>query len=256
MKLYHQLAEYYFAIESNNRNIFDDIDLIRSQVSDIKHPKLLDLGCGTGEHLEPLAKSGFICTGIDSSEDMIRIGHSRFPEKIEFIRADMREISYNEEFDIIISLFGSMNYLISDDDVNRVFSNIYSALKKNSTALLEIWNSYPISLIKEKPVSKVSITKYSGTSIERERGFNLMDDETGKTIVEVDYRYILKGNHAHHDVFTDKHIMRSFTPEEINPFIVNNGLKMKAVYANSLKESFQNISNRMFLVLQKKQGSS
>ena len=255
MKLYHQLAEYYFAIENNNRNIFHDIDLIRSQVSDISNPRLLDLGCGTGEHLSPLAKSGFICTGIDSSNDMIQIGRSRFPEKIEFIHADMRDIEYNEKFDIIISFFGSMNYLIDDIDINLVFRNIYSALKKNSTALLEIWNSYPISLIKKKPVSKVSITKYSEKSITRERGFNLMDNESGKTIVEVDYRYILKDKHSK-ETFTDKHIMRPFTPEEINPFIVNNGLKIKAVYANSLKESFQNISNRMLLVLHKKTASS
>ena len=251
MKLYEQLAEYYFAIENNNRNIFHDIDLIRSQVSGIQHPKLLDLGCGTGEHLWHLAQNGFICTGIDSSDDMIRIGRSRFPKKIEFICSDMRDIKYNEEFDIIISLFGSMNYLINNSDVDRFFHNMRLALKKNSVALLEIWNSSPISLIKEKPISKVSITKYSGISIERERGFRLVHNESEKTIVEVNYRYMVKGEHKR-DILTDKHIMRPFTPEEISPFIVDNGFKIKAIYANSLKESFQNISNRMFLVLHKK----
>ena len=255
MKLYHQLAEYYFAIENNNRNIFHDIELIRSQVSDIKHPKLLDLGCGTGEHLSHLVKSDFICTGIDSSDDMIHIARTRFPEKIEFVRADMRDIKYNEEFDIVISLFGSMNYLIEDTDIDRVFRNIHSALKKKSVALLEIWNSYPVSLIGKKPVSKVSVTRYSGTTIERERGFSLMDNEAKKTIVEVNYRYVLKKNRAK-NIFTDKHIMRPFTPEEINRFIANNGFKIKAIYSNSLKDSFENISNRMFLVLHKKNASS
>ncbi|MDR3238238.1 MAG: class I SAM-dependent methyltransferase [Spirochaetia bacterium] len=251
MKLYHQLAEYYFAIESNSRNIFNDIDLIRSQVSNIKRPQLLDLGCGTGEHLSYLAKSGFECTGIDNSDDMIRIGSSRFPEKIEFIRTDMRDIKYRGDFDIVTSLFGSMNYLVDDADMNRVFRNIYAALKDNSIALLEIWNSYPVSLIKKKPISKVSVTKYAGSTIERERGFHIMENEGGKTIVEVDYRYVIRGERIE-DVLTDKHIMRSFSPEEINPFIVDNGFTIKAIYANSLKEAFQNVSNRMFLVLHKK----
>ncbi|HON15751.1 MAG TPA: hypothetical protein PLA51_04660 [Spirochaetota bacterium] len=52
MKLYKELAEYYFAIESNHRNIVFDIQFINSYLSKYQNPSVLDIGCGTGEHLD------------------------------------------------------------------------------------------------------------------------------------------------------------------------------------------------------------
>ncbi len=59
MKLYDELAEYYYAIENNHRNIRDDISLILSVMKDHHNPSLLDLGCGTGEHISELSRRGF-----------------------------------------------------------------------------------------------------------------------------------------------------------------------------------------------------
>ena len=36
-----------------------------------KKGKLLDLGCGTGNHAIPLARRGYEVTGVDLSEDML-----------------------------------------------------------------------------------------------------------------------------------------------------------------------------------------
>ena len=50
---------------------------------------LLDVGCGTGEHLVRLAGT-FECTGIDSSEPMLEVAKGKIPHAT-FMRADMTD---------------------------------------------------------------------------------------------------------------------------------------------------------------------
>lgn len=65
--------------------------------------EILDAGCGAGE---PIAKflidKGFKVTGIDSSQNMLEICRSRFPEH-SWVRMDMRRISLNKKFAGIIA---------------------------------------------------------------------------------------------------------------------------------------------------------
>ena len=105
MKLYKELSEYYFAIESEHRNVADDINLVRSYLGNYLNPSILDLGCGTGEHLNILSKDCSACTGIDSSIEMLNIAKQRFPGKIHFIRKNFRNFDFYNEFDVVISLW-------------------------------------------------------------------------------------------------------------------------------------------------------
>ena len=155
MKLYHELAEYYFSIEEGGRNINNDVLLIKSILKDNIKPSLLDLGCGTGEHLFHLNKLDVRCLGMDKSPDMLKIANLRFPDAAEFIWGDMSSFDYNQKFDIIISLFGSFNYMIDDNDVNRVLINTNRALKSKGMGLFEIWNSKPLIKIQHRPISHV-----------------------------------------------------------------------------------------------------
>jgi hypothetical protein len=45
--------------------------------------------------------------------------------------------------------------------------------------------------------------------------------------------------------------MRAFTLEEITAFIKSNGFEIRNVFANSLKEKFNENSNKMLIIFQK-----
>ena len=213
MKLYHELAEHYFAIEKNHRDIRNDVSFIITLLRGKKEPALLDLGCGSGEHLGLIARQGVRCTGIDISADMLAQARERFPEGIEFIRSSMTDIEYDNAFDMVMSLFGSFNYLIHDAEIDSMLRKIRRALKPGGLAILEIWNAPPIMKIREKEIGPVSTTLHDDTSIRRERGFKLRED-TGKTVVEVNYRYTVDGPGGMKSI-RDRHVMRCFTPGEI-----------------------------------------
>ncbi len=249
MKLYKELAEYYFAIESEHRNVENDINLVRSHLENYTNPSILDLGCGTGEHLNILSKDCSSCTGIDNSIEMLNIARERFPGKIQFIRKNFRNFDFYNEFDLVISLFGSMVYLVNDRDVDTFFWNTWRALKPGGTGIFEVWNSLPVKKIKNKPLSLVSKTKYENKIIERERGFDLIEDSS-RTIAEVKYRYHIHGPEGT-DVVNDVHIMRAFELNEILKFVKENGLAVKNIYANSSKEPFNENSNKILIIFSK-----
>lgn len=245
MILYHELAEYYFAIEKAHRDIENDISLIRSYLLKIKSPSLLDLGCGTGEHLIELSKYGIHCVGLDNSEDMLAIARERSPAKIEYKKSNIIDFDYYNDFDMIISLFGSLNYLLDDRDIDAAMWNTRRALKPGGMGLFEIWSSYPIDEIKSKDMDYISTTSYGEKKIKRIRGFTRLD-HLDKTVVEVNYRYeINSGNNT--ELIEDRHIMRAFSKSEISRFIEENGLSIVSIYSNSLKEPFKKYSNKMMV---------
>ncbi len=250
MKLYTELAEFYFDIEEKQRDINDDIAFIRSMIPSNSNPEILDLGCGTGEHLNSLNKYGFSCTGIDNSKTMLEVAEKKSNKRIEFINSEIYDFDYYEKFDIIMSMYGSMDYLTEEEPMEKLLWNSWRALKPNGICIFEIWNAPPLSEIKKKPLSYVSTTEKKGIKIVRERGFSLVENNENKTLVKVNFRYnvtsLLKN-----EVIEDDHIMRAFTVEEISKLLDNNGFEKVNIYSDFLKAPFQKYSNKMILIFKK-----
>jgi ubiquinone/menaquinone biosynthesis C-methylase UbiE len=249
MKLYSDLAEHYFAIENHNRDLENDISFVRSCLRPGHQVSLLDLGCGTGEHLSHFSRYGIKCTGIDNSTEMIKVAAKRFPGKILFIKNNITDINYYEEFDAVVSFFGTLNYMTEDAMIEKALWNLWRAMKPDGISVLEIWNTLPVELIKKKEMSRVSVTDIGNGVIERERGFTVL--ESGKkTIVEVNYQYKTVSAEKS-EIITDRHIMRTFTRKEITDLLNSNGLKITGIFSNFAKEPFNDRSVRMVLTVKR-----
>jgi SAM-dependent methyltransferase len=68
----------------------------------------------------------------------------------EFILGDARSFNLPERFDGVVSSSASLNHILSIDELNRVFSSVYNALKPNGLFLFDLnhagqmqkwWNS-------------------------------------------------------------------------------------------------------------------
>ncbi|MBK9438813.1 MAG: class I SAM-dependent methyltransferase [Chloracidobacterium sp.] len=85
-----------------------DTDDIRSEVGDLKVSRVLDIGCGIGQALYPLAVAdGIMGVGVDVSEESLRIGREiyleKFPEaRISFVRSMAESLPFEDEsFDLV-----------------------------------------------------------------------------------------------------------------------------------------------------------
>lgn len=248
MILYAELAEDYFAIEANHRDIADDVIFLRSYLPKQGAISILDIGCGTGEHLGMLAREGAKCTGIDASEHMIRIARRRHPG-CEFSVADMRRFDYYEKFNMVTCFFGSLDYLIDDADIEAVLWNTRRALRMNGRAVFEIWNAAPVLLFGSRDIQPVSTTYASGRKILRERGFKVIEAGSFVT-VRVDYRYTVTHG-ADMESMTDTHLMRAYRSGEFEQLAAKNGMSVIDCYSNTAKEAVREHSNRLVYVLEK-----
>src|ERR1700740_1886109 len=64
--------------------------------------RILDVGCGTGQLTAEIARFGAEVVGIDASPEMIATARETFPH-VRFEVADAANLTYAEEFDVVIS---------------------------------------------------------------------------------------------------------------------------------------------------------
>jgi SAM-dependent methyltransferase len=84
---------------------------------------ILDLGCGTGRHLEMLAKIIPECYGVDLLESNIAYAKSA-RRGIVFQVGDMRSVRLGRTFDLVTCLGNALSYALGDDDINETIGTL------------------------------------------------------------------------------------------------------------------------------------
>lgn len=106
--LYNSALEYIAEIYDNTEMQTDDVRLLRSLIGK-RHLEILEVFCGHGRILLPLAEDGHQIVGLDLSKQMLDILRSRIsklPESIQknisYHLADAVKGDYPKGFDLVI----------------------------------------------------------------------------------------------------------------------------------------------------------
>jgi SAM-dependent methyltransferase len=103
----------------------------------LKHNRALDVGCGTGRAFGPLLRRGWRVRGCDLSPSMLERARREGDGKIELDVADMRELPIYGEFELVLSLNDSVNYLLGDDDLRLALSRMRANLAEGGLVLFD-----------------------------------------------------------------------------------------------------------------------
>jgi SAM-dependent methyltransferase len=248
MKLYKELAEYYYEIEKVGRKFEDEIDFLRKLFGKYSIKSIVDLGCGSGEHVFALYQKGFEICGIDISDSMIDIAKKRYPD-CNFQLADLQSYKIEKLVDAIMCMFGTFNYIIKDEDIINSLKNIRDNIHPKGILVLEIWNSSPVKKIKRKAIAPVSLSKVGNVMIKRNRGFRVANNSDGvDNLVEVNFIFNLN-----QEIVKDRHLMRVFSFSEIENLLSLSGFNVVHNYSNVKMEVFQESAGRMILICKRKQ---
>lgn len=122
---------------------------------------LLDVGCGTGGHIDHL-RHHFSVIGVDLSKDMLKVAKERFMN-IEFFEQDMTKLDLGRKFDVITCLFGGIGHLTSEKDVFAAMKGFAEHANPGGVVIIEPFvtaeNVHPSSiglLTLDKPDIKVA----------------------------------------------------------------------------------------------------
>jgi len=130
--------------------------------------KILDLGCGMGHYSNYVYNKGFKVTGIDFSEEMIKIAKNNNSD-ISFLVSDIcnLDVLQSEKYDGIIIAYVLQH--LSKKEVEQLFSNIKDYLE--SSAKLLIFLREGTSIVEEvEPIDtrfKYIINEYSKDEIKQ-----------------------------------------------------------------------------------------
>jgi SAM-dependent methyltransferase len=121
--LYSSLADYYDGFywwkdyDRETGFLIQAFDRYGAKVGDI-----LEVACGTGSHAKILATAGYRITGVDISEDVLRVARKKLGRRASFIRGDMRDLDGSlggRTYDAVICLFSSISYNQTSSDLQK-----------------------------------------------------------------------------------------------------------------------------------------
>ncbi len=137
--MYAKMARYYDRIYSFKDYAVETEKLIgwieSKKLSSGK--RLLDVACGTGHHLEFLAKS-FDAEGLDLSPELLALARNRNPG-IPFHCDDMRTFDLPDRFDAITCLFSSIGYMTTIADLELGIATMAHHLAPGGVLMVEPW---------------------------------------------------------------------------------------------------------------------
>ena len=102
--------------------------------------RVLDLCCGPGIYLAPVAAQGHRVTGVDLNQPMLdRAREAVGDADVELVRADMGEFTRPGAFDVVLSMYSSFGYFAEHERNMRVLSNMHESLAPGGRLVLEVF---------------------------------------------------------------------------------------------------------------------
>ncbi len=94
--------------------------------------RILDAGCGPGNNAKLLlaADSGLSITGVDLSEEMIRLARKNAPGADFFVK-DLQELNIDQKYDSVIASFCIVH--LSDEQTGRLIETINDLLNDDGS---------------------------------------------------------------------------------------------------------------------------
>lgn len=147
-----QVSKETCEIESFDDIIFPNVirkrelNIIFNLIKEVKPRKILDYGCGGGWLSKILVSEGYNVTGVDISENLIKIARRNIPEG-EFYIEDCLNLPFsNDTFDLIIG-FAILHHL----DLNNALLECKRVAKKDAKLFFIEPNKFnPISVFGNK----------------------------------------------------------------------------------------------------------
>lgn len=140
--MYDDIARYYDLI---HKELKDDILFATKLASRFGDP-ILELGCGTGRLILPLARTGHEVTGLDNSAAMLEIARSHVQadreevqQRIRLINEDMTLFQLKQRFGLIVIAHNTLMHL-TQDQVKSCLNCVRNHLEPTGRLIIDVEN--------------------------------------------------------------------------------------------------------------------
>jgi ubiquinone/menaquinone biosynthesis C-methylase UbiE len=250
-KLYDEEAKFY---DFQYADLKADIDMYIALAKEYGEP-VLEVGCGTGRIMIPLAREGFKVTGIDITRSMLDIARRKVcvekhpaQGRIEIIEADMRNFSLNRKYQMAFIPINSFLHLLTTSEQVSTLNSIGAHLKSGGVLVIDIFKP---DLTRPQNVISHVFTKVNPVSGKVASKFVTQTFDFAKQTIQV-HSFLDEMSDAgvvkrHVSAFELRYIFRY----EMELLLEKTGFKVKEIYGDYDRSPFVSESKRMIFVAEK-----
>jgi len=211
---------------------------------------LLEIGCGTGRLLVPLAVSGFAVTGVDISSAMLSLARAKADkagvgERVHLVQADARDLHLDQQYAMAFISLNTFTHFLTRGDQLRLLESVRRHLQPGGILIIDLFNP-AVSLarnmdgqmvhdwIRPQPEGTGKVIKYSSTRL---------DEAAQKVHVTWFYQVLdSKGNDRWTVLpFSLRYLQRS----ELELLLERSGFRAERVYGSYELDDFSEDSPRL-----------
>lgn len=215
--------------------------LLKSQ--GVTRGTVVDLGCGTGSITELLARRGYDMIGIDYSPDMLAVAQNKMYEKgqsILYLLQDMTEFQLAGQVQAMVSICDSMNYILEDEDLKKVFAQAACYLESGGVFIFDMNTEYKYAEIMGD--NTIAENQEDSSFIWE----NFYDKE--QQINEYDLTLFIREEGDLYRKEEEFHYQRAYSLELVKDLMKQGGLAFVAAYDAFTEEAPHEKSERIYVI--------
>ncbi len=142
MNTYDLIAPFY---DIEHAHFAEDLDMYQN-FAEASSGAILELACGSGRVLLPLAQAGYEVVGVDTSAPMLALAQQTLQEagsplRYELIQQDMATMRLGRKFRMAFIALGSFAHVITRKEQQQALANIRTHISTGGLFILDISNA-------------------------------------------------------------------------------------------------------------------
>lgn len=241
MSSYKEFAIYY-------DQLMDDVDYeawfiyIKKIFAkfNIEPKEILEMASGTGNLTYYLCKERYNVISFDRSEEMLSIAYNKLLrfKNVQLLKQDMVDFNINKQVDSILCICDSINYITDENELLKVFKNVYNHMKKDGLFIFDINSYYKLSKVIG---NNTFIEDRENIYYTWQNDFNMDND-----LAQFYLTFFVKTEDGKYMRFEEEHMERAYHVEKIASLLKKSGFIQIDIYEaftfNSPKEDSERIN--------------
>lgn len=208
--------------------------------------KLLDLACGTGTLAQLFAELGYEVSASDLSEEMLTMANQRFQEanlRIPTYQLSMDNLEGLHGFDAVTIAIDSLNYLQSEEQVQKTFHEVHKALNDGGMLFFDVHSLHKVD----------DVYMDSPFVLDDEKVSFIWHTEPGKTKHSVihDITFFVRQQEDLYQRFEETHEQRTFPVSTYSTWLKAAGFVIESITADFSDAEPSSESERIFFCARK-----
>ena len=186
---------------------------------------VLELACGTGQIIVPIASMGHVASGLDLSSAMLAAARSRAMAEgvhVELIEGDMRDFDLGQRFSLILIARNSLLHLAEPAEFAALLAAVRRHLAPGGILAFDIFNPNLALLARPAgqrfPVMRVASDAYGALMVEASGDYDRLS--------QVDRATWFISTPGQRDKWVAPLHLRSIFPQELPMLLEKNGFRL------------------------------